>query len=305
MKNFLEYIIKSKKHITDQGEVASYIPELFKANKNHLGIYISALSGEEYFAGDYEEVFTLQSISKVITLMLAMLDNGKDKVFSVVNVEPSDEMFNSIINLEIKDASRPLNPMINAGAIATTSLIKGRDYKESFDRILEFTRKITGNPNITVDEDVYRSESETGFRNRALANFMRSTGVFQDDPDEILDVYFKQCAIKVTTKDVARIGAMLAQDGVLPWSREKVLCRDVARIVKTIMLTCGMYDESGKFSIDVGIPGKSGVSGGILCTAPNRMGIGVYGPSLDAKGNSIAGMEVLKELSEQIRLSIF
>lgn len=305
MQYLLEHIINSKRHITEEGEVASYIPELYKANKSHLGIYISSLSGEEFFAGNYLEEFTLQSISKVITLMLAMIDNGKDKVFSVVNVEPSDEMFNSIINLEIKDTTRPLNPMINAGAIATTSLIKGRDYNEIFDRILDFTRKITGNPNIGFDEEVYKSESETGFRNRALANFMRGTGVFHDDPDKVLDVYFKQCAIKVNTKDVARIGAMLAKDGILPWSGEKVIGRDIARIVKTIMLTCGMYDESGKFSIDVGIPGKSGVSGGILCTAPKRMGIGVYGPSLDKKGNSIAGMEVLKELSEQIRLSIF
>ncbi|MEF9934157.1 MAG: glutaminase A [Clostridium sp.] len=305
MKNLLSNIIESNRYITLEGEVANYIPELSKSNKNHLGIYVSSVSGEEYYAGDYMQNFTLQSISKVITLMLAMIDNGKDKVFSVVNVEPSDEMFNSIINLEIKDAKRPLNPMINAGAIATTSLIKGRDYKESFNRILEFTKKITGNPSLTVDLDVYNSESETGYRNRALANFMRSTEVFKDDPDEILDVYFRQCSIKVNTKDVARIGAMLAMDGILPWSGEKVIGRDIARIVKTIMLTCGMYDESGKFSIDVGIPGKSGVSGGILCTAPKRMGIGVYGPSLDSKGNSIAGMEVLKQLSEEIRLSIF
>lgn len=305
MHSFLEYIIHSNRVMVEKGEVAKYIPELSKANKSHLGMYIVTLSGEEYFAGDYAEEFTLQSISKVITLMLALLDNGKEKVFSVVNVEPSDEMFNSIINLEIKDTSRPLNPMINAGAIATTSLVYGRDKNEVFERILNFTRKITGNPSIDIDENVYCSEKETGYRNRALANFMRSTNVFECDPEDILDTYFKQCSIKVTTKDVARIGAMLSLDGILPWSREKVISRDIARIVKTIMLTCGMYDESGKFAIDVGIPGKSGVSGGILAVSPQKMGIGVYGPSLDEKGNSIAGMSVLKEFSKELGLSIF
>lgn len=305
MQKLLEYILDNNKDVSEKGSVASYIPELSKAEKKDLGAYIVTLNGEEYFAGDYNTSFTLQSISKVVTLMLALLDNGKEKVFSVVNVEPSDEMFNSIINLEIKDTSRPLNPMINAGAIATTSLVAGRDKEEVFDRILNFTRKITGNNNIDVDFSVYNSEKETGYRNRALANFMRSTEVFQDDPDDILDVYFKQCSIKVTCKDVARIGAMLAHDGILPWSREKVISRDIARIVKTIMATCGMYDESGKFAIDVGIPGKSGVSGGILAVSPNNMGVGVYGPSLDEKGNSIAGMSFLKEFSKELRLSIY
>ena len=305
MQTFLKHIIESNKSIVNEGSLASYIPQLTKANKNDLGIYIVTLNGEEYFAGDYNVEFTLQSISKVITLMLAILDNGKEKVFSVVNVEPSDEMFNSIINLEIKDASRPLNPMINAGAIATTSLINGDNKNDVCNRILDFTRKITGNNLIDIDYEVYKSVKETGYRNRALANFMRSTNVFEDDPDDILDIYFKQCSIKVTAKDVARIGAMLAYDGILPWSGEKVISRDIARIVKTIMVTCGMYDESGKFAIDVGIPGKSGVSGGILAAAPKLMGIGVYGPSLDSRGNSIAGMNVLKKLSKELRLSIF
>lgn len=305
MKNLLEAIIENNRPYTSQGKVATYIPELSKANPNALGISVVTLEGEEFCAGDYETKFTMQSVSKVVTLMLALLDNGRDKVFSKVDMEPTADTFNSISSLETRDPHRPLNPMINSGAIVTVSMIAGDSPEQVFNRVLKFTRKITGNPNIDINEEVYKSEKATGHRNRALAYFMKSLDGMNNEPEDVLDIYFKQCSIEVTCKDIARIGAMLANDGVLPWSGEKLIPRSVARIVKTIMVTCGMYDASGQFAVQVGIPGKSGVGGGILAAVPNRMGIGVVGPSLDLKGNSIGGLKVLEEFSKEMDLSIF
>lgn len=305
MNRLLEAVVENNRHWTKEGKVATYIPELGKADPSTLGICITTLHGEEYYGGDYETKFTIQSISKVITLMLALLDNGRDRVFLKVGVEPTADAFNSIITLETKNTQKPLNPMINAGAIATVSLIEGKNSEEAFNRILNFTRKITGNPDININNDVYNSEKATGHRNRALAYFMKSTGVIETDVEEVLDVYFKQCSMEGTCKDIARIGAMLANDGVLPWSGERIIPRHVARIVKTIMVTCGLYDASGQFAVEIGVPAKSGVGGGILAAVPGRMGIGVLSPALDARGNSIAGLKALEELSKELDLSIF
>lgn len=305
MKKLLENIIENNRQYTKLGKVASYIPELSKANSDALGIYVTTLNGEEYFGGDFETEFTIQSVSKVITLMLAILDNGKDYVFSKVGVEPTADAFNSIINLETKSPQKPLNPMINAGAIATVSLIDGQNAEDTFNRILNFARRITGNPELNINDNVYKSEKLTGDRNRSLAYFMKSTGVIEKDVEDVLDVYFKQCAISGTCKDLARIGAVLANNGIIPWSGERIIPGYVARIVKTIMVTCGLYDASGDFAVNIGIPSKSGVGGGILGAVPGRMGIGVIGPALDAKGNSAAGIKVLEELSRELDLSIF
>jgi glutaminase len=305
MKNLLEAIIENNRAYTSRGKIATYIPEISKANPDALGISVVTLEGDEYCAGDYETKFTMQSVSKVITLMMALLDNGRDKVFSRVDMEPTADTFNSISALETRNPHKPLNPMINSGAIVTVSMISGDTPEQVFNRILKFTRKITGNPGIDINEEVYRSEKATGHRNRALAFFMKSMDVMKKEPEDVLDIYFKQCSIEVTCKDLARIGAMLANDGVLPWSGEKVIPRGVAKIVKTIMVTCGMYDASGQFAVQVGIPGKSGVGGGILAAVPGSMGIGVIGPSLDEKGNSIGGFKVLEELSKEMDLSIF
>lgn len=305
MKRLLESLVENNRKYTEQGVVASYIPELSKAKRDALGICITTLDGEEYCAGDCEEKFTIQSISKVVTLMLAILDNGKDYVFKKVGMEPTADAFNSIINLETKNPQRPLNPMINSGAIATVSLVSGDNGEKTFERILKFTRKITGNPEININEDVYKSEKITGDRNRALAYFMKSTGVIETDVEDVLDVYFKQCALEGNCRDISRVAAVLANNGVLPWSGERVVPSYVARIVKTIMVTCGMYDASGDIAVNIGIPCKSGVGGGILGAAPGRMGIGVFGPALDTKGNSIAGIKILEELSKELDLSIF
>lgn len=304
MKKVLENIIEKNREWSKRGEVASYIPELAKANPNALGICVTTLDGEEYFAGDYDTKFTIQSISKVVTLMLAILDNGTEYVFSKIGMEPTESAFNSIVNLENNKQKKPLNPMINAGAIATVSLISGETAEEKFNRILKFTRKITGNDTIDVNNNVYLCEKATGDRNRALAYFMKGNGIIQGDVEDILDVYFKACSMEVTCRDISRIGALLANAGVL-LNNERVISREACRIIKTIMVTCGMYDASGKFAVHIGIPAKSGVGGGIMAAVPRRMGIGVLGPSLDHKGNSIAGIKVLESLSQEFDLSIF
>lgn len=305
MNRLLRTIIENNRKWIVEGKVASYIPELSKMDKNLLGISVCTLGGEEYWEGDAEVKFTIQSISKIVTLMLAIIDNGEDYVFSKVGMEPTETTFNSIVNLEAKESHKPINPMINAGAIVVASMVAGKDSDEKFERILKFTRKISGNNNININLNVYESEKETGHRNRALAYFMKSTGALEGDVEEVLDVYFKQCSIEITCKDLARIGVMLANDGVSPYTGDRIVPRYVARIVKTIMVTCGMYDASGNFAVHIGIPAKSGVGGGILACAPRRMGIGVLGTALDEKGNSIAGIKILEELSKQLDLSIF
>ena len=278
MEKLLDNIIQTNRKYVEEGEVASYIPELKKGNKNDLGVYVTTLNGEEFSAGDYETRFTIQSISKVISLIIAIMDNGEDYVFSKVGVEHTADAFNSITNLETKNLHRPSNPMINAGAIAI---------------------------NININREAYISEKATGDRNRSLAYFMKSTGVITNDVEKVLDVYFKQCSMEVTCKDISRIGAFLANDGVIPLTGEKVIPRETARIVKAIMTTCGMYDASGEFAVNIGMPAKSGVGGGIMAVAPEKMGIGLVGPSLDKKGNSIAGIKVLADLSKELELSIF
>ncbi len=305
MNTMFSSIIENSRKYTALGNVASYIPELSKANPNDLGIYAIDMDGNEYFAGDYDKKFTLQSISKVITLMLALMDNGVQKVFSYVGAEPTGDSFNSIASLEVKNIHKPYNPMINAGAILISSLIKGNSAKEKIDRILEFTKILTNNENININENTYLSEKMTGDRNRALAYFMKSYNAMEGNVDDILDVYFSHCSMEVTCKDIAKIGIVLANDGILPWNEKRIISKEICRITKTIMVTCGLYDASGEFAMHIGIPAKSGVGGGILAAVPKKMGIGVYGPALDAKGNSVAGIQVLQQLSEKLDLNIF
>ena len=305
MNNLLKQVIDENRKYTNYGQVASYIPELKNAKRSDLGICIIDKDNKIYTAGNYNTKFTIQSISKVVSLIIALNDNGRTNVFSKVNVEPTGMGFNSIVNLEAAMENRPYNPMINAGAIVTTSLIFGETQEKKLERILNFLRRATNNPNIGINEEIYLNEKATGVRNRALAYYMKSTGALEGDVEEVLDLYFKQCSIEATARDLARFGAVIANDGVTPWSNEVLMSRDICRIVKTIMVTCGMYDASGEFAIHVGVPAKSGVGGGVLATVPRRYGIGIYGPALDKKGNSVCGLHILKDLSEEFDLSIF
>lgn len=290
---------------THEGRAAAYIPELSKADPNQLGISVVQADGRIISSGDFNSIFTVQSISKVVTLMLAVIDRGEEYVFSKVGMEATGDAFNSIIKLETAKPSKPLNPMINAGAIAIDSLILGKDQEDKFHRLVQFFRKLCGNEALWYNERVYASERDTGYRNRALAHFMKDVGVLEGEVEEVLDLYFKQCSIQVDCRDIAMLGAVLALDGLSPQTGEELVPRKVARLVKTFMVTCGMYDGSGEFAIKVGIPAKSGVGGGIMAVVPGNMGIGVFSPALDTRGNSIGGVKALEYLSEKMNLSIF
>jgi glutaminase len=286
----------------DSGEVASYIPELLKADPQWLGISLITGDGHVYQVGDSRQSFTIQSISKAITYGIALEDNGVDAVLNKVDVEPSGEAFNSI-SLE-PDTGRPRNPMINAGAIATVALIKGDSPDEKLNRMLKCYEQYLGHP-VTIDEDVYQSEKATGHRNRAIAYLLRNSDIIEKDTDDVLDVYFKQCSILVTCRDLALIGATLANDGVNPITGVRALeSRYVAKVL-SVMSSCGMYDYSGAWVYEVGMPAKSGVGGGIVAVLPGQFGLAVFSPKLDERGNSARGIAVCKKISSDFGLHMF
>jgi len=305
MKVFLDDLVKKSKILTVNGNVANYIPALGKANSEDLGIAIYDHEGNFCEAGNSDKKFTIQSVSKPLVFLLALIDQGEEIVFSKVGMEPTGDPFNSIIRLETFDKHKPLNPFINAGAISIVSLVKGEDNIEKIEKILSFIRLLADNDNINVDNSVFLSEKVTGDRNRSMLYFLKSIGNIEGNVEEILDLYFMQCAIKATCKDLARISLVLAHGGYDPIRKEQIIPKRATQIVNSLMATCGMYDESGEFAVKVGIPSKSGVGGGILSVVPKRYGIGVYGPALDVKGNSIAGVRVLEALSDKYDLSIY
>ena len=304
MLQLLERLIEENALCYKNGKLADYIPELANVNPATLGVSLVDTEGKTYSAGDYTSKFTMQSITKVITLMLALMEKGFAEVFNHVGMEPTGDPFNSIIRLETIKPAKPLNPMINAGAIATVSLLSGNG-EERINKILELVRRMSGNSSIQFNEKVYRSELQTGDLNRSLAYFMRNYRVIKGDVAEHLDVYFKQSSIEVTVKDIAQMAAVMANDGIDLVTGERIIPKETVRIAKTFMVTCGMYNASGEFAINVGVPAKSGVGGGIMAVAPHKYGIGVVGPALDEKGNSIAGLKILQSLSKELNLSIF
>jgi len=305
MEKLLEQLLADCRPYTRQGRLASYIPELTKANPDDLGVYILRSSGKHYCCGYWEKNFTIQSVVKPILLLLALMDNGEEYVRSRVGVEATGKPFDAINVTDQILMSTHLNPMVNMGAITMCTLIKGDSYQERFRRILELTRKLAGNPEIQLDEKVYRSEKQTGSKNRALAFLLKSYGLLADDVEEVLDCYFKACSISVNSRDLAHIGFVLANRGKDALTEEQIFPGRYARFVNAVLMTCGMYDGSGDFAIRVGIPAKSGVGGGIMAVVPTQMGIGIFSPALDAKGNSIAGIHLLEQLSERVGLSIF
>ena len=292
------------------GELASYIPELTRADPNWLGIALVTVDGHVYQAGDSRQPFTVQSISKAISYGLALEDRGLEQVLAKIGVEPSGEAFNSI-SLE-PDSGRPLNPMINAGAIATTGLVASGLGSEPgsepahapMRRILDAFTRYTGHA-MELDESVYRSESETGHRNRAIAHLLYGHGILDRAPDEVVDLYFKQCSILVTARDLAQMGACLANSGVNPVTGVVALKSRYVEKVLSVMSTCGMYDYSGGWIFNVGMPAKSGVGGGIMAVLPGQFGLGVFSPLLDPKGNSVRGIEACKRISNDFKLHLF
>jgi glutaminase len=285
--------------------VADYIPALEKANPGDLSVAIYYPDGTGYCAGDVRGKMTLQSISKVLTLALVLMEKGEDYVFSYVGKEPTGDPFNSIAKLETNKPSKPLNPMINAGALTVTHMIEGDSVTERFERILHFIRELTQNPSIGFNEDVARSEYKTADLNRSLSYFLKQHHVINEDVEDLIELYSKQCAIEMDSQDLARIGCVLAMNGKDLLTGKQIIPGDIARICKTFMVTCGMYNASGEFAINVGIPAKSGVSGGIMGSVPGKCGIGIYGAALDEKGNSVAGIKILEMMAKKYSLSMF
>jgi len=283
----------------DDGSVADYIPELAKVDPDRFGIAIVTTDAHVYQVGDTRQPFSIQSISKAFTYGIALEDQGEELVASRINVEPSGEAFNSI-SLE-PVSGRPLNPMINAGAIVATSLVNGDDGDAKLLRIQEIFSKYAGRK-LPVDEAIYLSEKTTGHRNRAIAHLLRNYNILSDDPEEPLDAYFRQCSIMVNARDLAVMGATLANDGVNPITGIRALESGKVPRVLSVMATCGMYDYSGNWIYKVGMPAKSGVGGGIVAVLPGQLAVAVFSPRLDLKGNSVRGLAVCEALSSEFGL---
>lgn len=284
------------------GAVATYIPELAKADPSLFGISLATVDGHVYEVGDSRHEFTIQSISKPLVYGLALADHGRDHVVTKVGVEPSGDAFNSIIFDE--KGNRPFNPMVNAGAIATTALIDGANPEERLARIVDLFGRFAGRP-LAIDHEVFLSERETGHRNRAIAWLERNFGMIDARLDEHLDLYFQQCSILVTACDLAVMAATLANAGVNPKTGERVLAPHHVRDILSVMNTCGMYDYAGTWNFDVGLPAKSGVGGGIIAVLPGQFGVGTFSPPLDDRGNSCRGLRVCQALSEAFNLHVF
>ncbi|WP_223476808.1 glutaminase A [Oricola indica] len=286
----------------DDGEVATYIPELGLADPGSFGICIATVDGQVYTAGDVDRRFTIQSMSKPFIYGYALHTHGMETVLKRVGVEPTGESFNSIVLDQV--SNRPYNPMVNAGAIAVTSLVEGETADRRYDEMMRYFGLFAGR-DLDIDESVFRSEHATGHRNRAIAYMMLNTGMLDRDPEDVLELYFKQCSISVDCRDMAVMAATLAAQGTNPVTGETVLEPDHVRDVLTVMSTCGMYDYAGQWAFDVGVPAKSGVSGGVIAVIPGQLGIAVYSPPLDRVGNSVRGVEACKKISHDFSLHVF
>lgn len=303
---YIEEVVKACRPFSAKGSVIDHIPGLDQSHLTDLGVTIVTLDGKMYSAGEAEHNFSIQSISKVIILLMALEDFGKEIVFQKVGMEPTDDFFNSISNLESYEGHRPYNPFINSGAIATASLIKGTSVEEKFNRILTFLQTITENEKIYMNEETYEAEIKNGARNKALAYFMESTGVLSNqESDDALDLYHRVNSIEINALALAKIGCFLSNHGRMVGKKKQLIHAEHVRTVKAIMLTSGMYNESGTYAVEVGFPLKSGVSGSIVGSVPGKMGIGIIGPAINKKGNSLAGGEVLRLLSRDLKLNIF
>lgn len=304
MEGALREAVELGRSILGQGAVATYIPELAKADPSALAAAYCGMDGKTISAGDKGTKITVQSISKVASLGLALNICGEETVFSKVGVEPSADPFNSIMRLEMRAPHRPQNPLINSGAILVLSLLPFSDSTERLEAVLDTMRRMSGNEGLRVNEAVAASEKDTSDRNRSLGYFLRSVEAMDGDVENILDSYFRQCAIECSVEDLAAMGATLACGGVNPLTGEQVFPERTALILRALMMTCGLYDGSGDFAVRVGFPAKSGVGGGIMGSVPARAGVAVVGPALDKRGNSIGGIRTLEMLSESLSLRV-
>jgi glutaminase len=297
----LNSILEKNRNYYTEGKVADYIPELGKMDARAIAFSVVGKNGKIFNTGDVHKKFTMQSISKIIALMIAVNEKGEANVFDKMGYFGTDKPFNHFSNLET--TGKPLNPMMNAGAILTTSLISGEGEKP-FLKILDLVRYITKNNTIDYNTSVYESEKSTGHRNRGIFYLMKNNGLISGNEDQ-LDNYFKQCSIELTAEDLAKIGYFFANECVRFDGDSIYKNEELARLVQSQMLIAGMYEFSGEYARTVGVPSKSGVGGGIAVSVPGKMGIGVFSPALDQHGNSSAGYHMILDLVKQYDLSLF
>lgn len=284
-----------------QGKVADYIPALAEVDPNKFGIAIETVSGECYAVGDASETFSIQSISKVLNLALGIRIVG-DRIWERVGIEPSGNPFNSLIQLEYEKGI-PRNPFINAGALVVTDILL--DHLDApYKDMLTFVRKLQC-PDISYNEIVVQSEKDTGFTNSALVNFMKSYGNINHTVDEVLDNYYHHCSLEMDCKNLAKSFLFLANGGVVPATSERIVSASQAKRINAIMLTCGFYDEAGRFAYLVGLPGKSGVGGGIVAVVPGKLCISIWSPELNVSGNSVLGIKALELFTSRSGMSVF
>jgi glutaminase len=297
LKNIYHNVIQEK----NKGEIASYIPELANVDKNTFGIHLQLISGATFSVGDSEKKFSIQSISKVLSLAMAMSKVGTD-IWNRLDVEPSGNPFNHLSLLELEKGI-PRNPFINSGAIVIADMLVTllKNPKEDF---LTFIRDISGDPSIDYNYKVAESEKQTGFNNYAAANLLKSFNNLENDVADVLDFYFHQCSLEMTCSQLTKAFYLFANKGKC-LANIKRLTKSQAKRINAIMLTCGFYDEAGEFAFEVGLPGKSGVGGGIVALLPNEFIISVWSPGLNERGNSKLGMQALEQFTTQTNQSIF
>ncbi len=290
------------KPMIGQGKVASYIPELAKVPADRFGMAVVTVAGEVYSIGHAQELFSIQSISKLFALVMALQLEGEG-VWDRVGREPSGNPFNSLVQLE-HESGKPRNPFINAGALVVTDILCSR-FVSPENALAEFVQKLANNPRLHYDRRVARSERQTSDRNEAMAHFIKSFGNLRNPVDEVLDAYCRQCAVEMSCVDLARAVTFLAHKGRIPWSGEQLLSSSMAKRLNAIMLTCGTYDSAGDFAFRVGLPAKSGVGGGIVALIPDECGVCVWSPGLEPSGNSQVGSLALEMFTTLTGRSIF
>jgi glutaminase len=299
----LEEIEKEIQPFLNEGKLANYIPALANVDDKKFAMSIQLFDGTSYHIGDSNLKFSIQSISKVFTFTLALNHYGKD-LYKRVGHEPSGNPFNSLVQLEYENGI-PRNPFINAGAIVTADSLVSIYKKNTFDTILDFIKKTSNDETISYDEEIFESELANGFRNFALINMIKSFNNINNNIDEVIDTYFKQCSIMMNCSQLAKSMLFLANHGINPLTNEQIITESKAKRINSLMLTCGHYDASGDFAYKVGLPGKSGVGGGIVAVVPKKMTICVYSPKLNLQGNSLVGTIALELFTTKTGLSIF
>lgn len=301
-KRIIDQLYEQIRVLEDKGEIATYIPELAITDASKFGIHVSTIAGFSYGIGNYQDKFSIQSIAKVLSLTLAYKINGGE-LWNRLGVEPSGTGFNSLVQLEA-DKGIPRNPFINAGALVICDILWS-DLDHPKEDFLEFVREVSGNPNLNYSEKIAFSEKSVGYRNIALCNFIKSFGNIHNHAEEVLDFYFSLCSLEMNCEELSKTFLFLANRGHIINKNIEILNESQTKRINAMMQTCGFYDESGEFAFKVGLPGKSGVGGGIIAIYPNKYSIAVWSPKLNKKGNSFKGVQFLEQFTTETHSSIF